>query len=556
MMTSNKWVVQLLLDQCIAHGLVDWVFSPGSRNAPLAISADNHPDISTTVIHDERSAAFFAMGMAERLQKPVVLCCTSGSAPVNYLPAVTEAFYRNIPLLVVSADRPTAWVDQGDGQTIRQQDIFKNFTHSFVHLEDQPFREDLLWEYQRKSAIALQKVLHHGPVHFNVALAEPLYGTKEKTTNYSRIIHLHYNHHPAQQTIDEIQALIEGKKIMVLCGQMPENVRLLQALEVFADQSNVAVLTENTSNLYSKKFNACIDRSLNKLRDTHIEDYRPEILISLGGAVVSKRIKSFLRKSNLEAHIRIGLHFPEMDTYQHLTHSLVCLPELFIEALNGHKQSLSMHNFSGKWKQVDYENQDKMHDFKLEANVLTDFQVYQSFFEVVPEGTVIHMANSSVIRYCQLFDPIPSCVYFANRGTSGIDGSASTAQGFASKDQRMNVLLVGDVSFLYDLNALQLRHLVSNFKILLINNKGGGIFRIIDGAKDSPQRERYFEAAHDRHGAVCQAFGWQYRSVEKVIEIDEAVQELLFTDNITCLEVFTSPEHSPEALEKFFNFVQ
>jgi 2-succinyl-5-enolpyruvyl-6-hydroxy-3-cyclohexene-1-carboxylate synthase len=215
-----------------------------------------------------------------------------------------------------------------------------------------------------------------------------------------------------------------------------------------------------------------------------------------------------------------------------------------------------MHNFSGKWKQVDYENQDKMHDFKLEANVLTDFQVYQSFFEVVPEGTVIHMANSSVIRYCQLFDPIPRCVYFANRGTSGIDGSASTALGFASKDQRMNVLLIGDVSFLYDLNALQLRHLVTNFKILLINNKGGGIFRIIDGAKDSPQRERFFEAAHDRHGAVCQAFGWHYKSVEKITEMREAVQEFLFTDNLNCLEVFTSPEHSPEALEKFFNFVQ
>ena len=123
-----------------------------------------------------------------------------------------------------------------------------------------------------------------------------------------------------------------------------------------------------------------IDGSSNKLRETNIEDYRPEVLISLGGAVVSKRIKSFLRKSNLEAHIRIGVHFPEMDTYQHLTHSLVCLPELFFEALNGRMQSLSMHNFAGTWKQVDFEIQDKMLEFKLEANVLTDFQVYQSFF--------------------------------------------------------------------------------------------------------------------------------------------------------------------------------
>jgi len=555
-MTSNKWVVQLLMDQCIAHGIVDWVFSPGSRNAPLAISADNHPDISTTVIHDERSAAFFALGLAERLQTPVALCCTSGSAPVNYLPAVTEAFYRNIPLLIVSADRPSAWVDQGDGQTIRQQHIFNDFSHRIVHLEDQPLRDEVLWEYQRTSAMAMQQLRHNGPVHINVALAEPLYDTQEKTSHFQRVIQLHYNQNPDPNTMDAIHKLIEGKKIMVLCGQMPENTRLLQALEMFADQSHVVVLTENISNLPSNKFNACIDRSLYKINKSVSAAYAPEILISVGGAVVSKRIKSFLRTVNLEAHIRVGVHFPEMDTYQHLTHSVVCHPELFFEALNGRLQSLSLHNFSGKWKQLDYEIQDRMPHFKLADDLLTDFRVYQTFFDWVPEGCVIHMANSSVIRYCQLFDPIPQCLYFANRGTSGIDGSVSTALGYASKDHRMNILLVGDVSYLYDLNALQLRYLVSNFKILLLNNQGGGIFRIIDGAKDSPQRGRYFEAAHAQHGAVCQAFGWQYRRVEKVSDLDHAMQEFLFTENFNCLEVYTSPEESPVALQKFINFIQ
>jgi 2-succinyl-5-enolpyruvyl-6-hydroxy-3-cyclohexene-1-carboxylate synthase len=494
--------------------------------------------------------------MAERLNQPVVLCCTSGSAPANYLPAITEAYYRNIPLLVVSADRPQAWTDQGDGQTIRQLNLFKDFTHSVVHLEDGPLSDQTLWQHQRETAILFDKLQHYGPAHINIGLSEPLYQTASKERTFERNITILQNFSPSKEAIHTIAKEIEGKKVMVLCGQLSEDLALLQALELFASNSNVVVLTENTSNLWCERFNACIDRSLNRIDKTNEEDFMPEVLISLGGAVVSKRIKSFLRKSKLHMHIRLGISFPAMDTYQQLSHSLVCEPASFFQALNEQLSNKATVNYFGKWKQLDYEIKDRMPSFLPETDLLTDFHVYRAFFELVPEGTTIHMANSSVIRYCQLFDPIKGCHYFANRGTSGIDGSTSTALGYASKDPGLNILLTGDVSFLYDSNALRLRDLAPNMKIILINNQGGGIFRIIDGSKDAEQRSRFFEASHELKGTIAQEYGWKYRQCQAVGNLDDAMHALLYTENVNCLEIRTDANQSPHTLKDFFNFVQ
>jgi 2-succinyl-5-enolpyruvyl-6-hydroxy-3-cyclohexene-1-carboxylate synthase len=555
MICSDKWVVQLVVDQCKAHNISHWVFSPGSRNAPFSITVDSDPYFHTTVIHDERSAAFFALGLAEQLNKPVVICCTSGSAPANYLPAMTEAFYRNIPLLVVSADRPQAWTDQGDGQTIRQLNIFKDFTHRVVHLEDGPLNHQTLWQYQRETALLFDKLSAVGPAHINVGLSEPLYQTIEKDQHYNRSIAIIQNSAPSKQVIGDLFRLMHGKHIMVLCGQLPEDLALLQALELFAASSNVVVLTENTSNLFSSRFNACIDRSLNSIASENEQDFMPEILISLGGAVVSKWIKSFLRRSSLKAHIRVGNAFPEMDTYQQLSHSLLCSPASFFQALNEHGTVQSTVNYSGKWKQIDYEVKDRMPSFKPSSEVLTDFHIYQAFFELVPEGTTIHMANSSVIRYCQLFDPIKGCTYFANRGTSGIDGSTSTAVGYASKDQGLNILLTGDVSFLYDSNALRLRALAPNLKIILINNQGGGIFRIIEGAKSSEQLEQYLEAQHTSDGKLAEHAGWSYKVCSSIDSIEGALQDFMHSTAVNFIEFKTDTVQSPHTLKDFFTFV-
>ena len=169
---------------------------------------------------------------------------------------------------------------------------------------------------------------------------------------------------------------------------------------------------------------------------------------------------------------------------------------------------------------------------------------------------MVHLGNSSVIRYAQLFNPIKGCTFMANRGTSGIDGCMSTAMGYASKDQRLNVLLIGDVSFLYDMNALQLKELSPNLKIILINNQGGGIFNIIEGSKDTPQREKYFEARHPRNGSAAESFGWKYARINNRIQLDNALKSLLFSHEINCLEVKTDDHLSPITLSDFFNFIQ
>lgn len=555
MVCSDKWVVQLTVDQCKAHNIRHWVFSPGSRNAPFAITVDNDPFFETTVIHDERSAAFFALGMAESIGKPVALCCTSGSAPTNYLPAITEAFYRKIPLVIISADRPDAWTDQGDGQTIKQKHLFRDFTHSVVHLEDGPLLEQTLWKYQRETAILFDKLSHFGPGHINVGLSEPLYQTQEKTRVFDRVISIKHNYAPSETECTEITNLINKKKIMVLCGQMNPNHGLNQQLSEFAIRSNVVVLTENTSNLSSEKFSACIDRSLNKIKSLEDTDFMPDVLITIGGAVVSKRIKSYLRKCKLQAHIHVGITAPEMDTYQQLSHSFVCDPNEFFKSINRLLPAEAEINYFGKWKQLDYEAKDKLNLFKGPENVLVDFDVYQSFFDLLPEGSIIHMANSSVIRYCQLFDPIKNCLYFANRGTSGIDGSTSTAIGFASKNQAHNFFITGDTSFLYDSNAMQLQnHAI--LKILIINNQGGGIFRIIEGPNKSPQNPLFFEAQHKNTGSFASAFGWHYSKISDRSDLHYSLETFLNHKGSCILEVFTNPDVSPQTLQDFFTFVR
>ncbi|MFM2038775.1 MAG: 2-succinyl-5-enolpyruvyl-6-hydroxy-3-cyclohexene-carboxylic-acid synthase [Bacteroidota bacterium] len=555
MITSSKWTVQLIIDQCVEHGVVHWVFSPGSRNAPLAIAAEHHPAIETVVIHDERSAAFFALGLAEQLGQPVALCCTSGSAPANYLPAITEAFYRSIPLLIVSADRPMAWTDQGDGQTIRQPGIFRDFTHRVLHLEDRKEESSTHWEYLRESALLLNQ-LAHGPVHINLGLSEPLYETETKERTYYRKIKSLENHSLDPQALISLVELMSHKKVMVLCGQQPPIPGLQEAMETFALNDHVVVLTENTSNVISDRFNSCIDRSLNAI-DASIEtDFMPEILITLGGSVVSKRIKSFLRRTPLAAHLRLGLDFPEMDTYQQLTHSIKVPALEFFKKLNAAMEQTQGSSFFKRWKSLDLEVQRKSERFETPQDELVDFEVYRTFFAMLPEHSVVHLGNSSVIRYAQLFSPIKGCTYLSNRGTSGIDGCISTAMGYASKDARLNVLLIGDVSYLYDVNALQIKNLSPNLKIILINNQGGGIFNIIDGSKDAPEREKYFEAKHSRNGSVAEAFGWKYRRIEQRALLVDSLRDLLFHCEIECLEIATNNELSPRTLNDFFTFVR
>lgn len=560
MVTSSKINVQLIVQQCYEQGMKHVVCSPGSRNAPLVIAFDEHPEIQCTVIHDERSAAFFALGMAQQLDQPIGIVCTSGSAALNYYPAIAEAFYQCVPLVVLTADRPTEWINQGDGQTIVQSNVFGKHVRYSANFSEHAQTTTEQWYIQREISTAFAEGATHwkGPIHFNIAFNEPLYKTeafKKHPSKKITLVHSRFQFSNPQQQAT-INALGLPKK-MVICGQLNEDPALLEQLKIFATDSSVVVLVENTSNLVDPKFVHCIDRTLNSIDDLLEADYAPDLLITIGGAVVSKKIKAFIRKHKPKEHWKIGFEFPYMDTYQALTHSFQAEPFHFFNALNDLNYTKNISNYGSKWKQLDYLIRDKMPAF-FEKCAFADISTFETVLDYLPENCQLHLANSSVVRYAQLFDPIKSITYWSNRGTSGIDGSSSTAVGAAhANPEKLHVLITGDVSFFYDSNAFWNQYLMQNLRIILINNAGGGIFKIIAGPDTSKQSNEYFVAQH-HHTAegICQAFNIHYSSVDSLEVLADKMSDFYTysTDNRPkLLEIFTPSELNPEALQDFFH---
>ena len=559
MISSNKIGVQIIVEQCLAHGMKHVVCSPGSRNAPFSIAFDEHPEIETYIIHDERSAAFFALGLAQQLNEPVGVVCTSGSAALNYYPAVAEAYYQCIPLVVITADRPAEWVDQGDGQTIVQREVYKNHIRYSCQFSEKVETTDQRWYMERELAVAFSEgtTVWKGPIHINVALNEPLYGQTEIEKGEKRSIELVRGtfHFSNRNAIECIKAMSLPKK-MVICGQLQPDAALLEELKRFSNDSSVAILVENTSNLSDLRFVQCIDRTLNAISDEELANYAPDVLITIGGAVVSKKIKAFIRKFKPKYHWKVGFEFPYMDTYQSMTHSFQVEPSLFFHEMNQLNYDRSISNFGAKWKQTDFLVQEKMPTF-FHKVPYSDVKVFETLLDYLPENSQLHMANSSVVRYCQLFDPIQSIKYWSNRGTSGIDGSTSTALGAAVASQNdCHVLITGDVSFFYDSNALWNAYLPTNFRIILINNGGGGIFKIIPGPASTNQLTKYFEAQHTQDAKLLsEAFGVRYYSAESMEEIESLMLDFYTIEDdgkAKLLEIKTPGDSNHLQLVAFF----
>ena len=561
MLTSDKIIVQIVVDQCEKHKIKHIVFSPGSRNAPLAIAFDENKAFTTHLVHDERCAAFFALGLSQELEEAVALCCTSGTALLNYYPAIAEAYYRSIPLLILSADRPEHLINQGDGQTIMQKDVFNKHVHTSISLNDQVHSENEIMEAQLQIAAALSVFANawKGPVHLNIELEEPLYNTVLKAKNYAKSLENKKDDKDQNFAFfSQAEAILENKKIVVLCGQMPKNDRLERELDQFSDNTNVLVLVENTSNLQNQKYIHCIDRILNQI-DENDSSYQADILISIGGAVVSKKIKTFFRSAKPKFHWRVGAEFPKMDTYQCLSSSLEINAEDFFLKLNQLKFKKNSLNYSGLWKQKDILAKDKIPEILSEKTSLTDLCVFYHLLNHLPDNCILHMANSSVVRYCQLFDPIQTIRYESNRGTSGIDGSTSTAVGAAiANPNQMHFFISGETSFIYDSNALWIRPFPKNLKIIVINNSGGGIFRIIKGPDNSKQRSRYFEAQHSQKvSTIAEAFGLKTECISDFKKLKNSMADFLNKQNNSqLLEIHTKAEQNPIDLYSFFNTIK
>ncbi len=559
---SDKIAVRNLVEICAEKGIEQVVISPGSRNAPLSITFNRHPKIKTTVIVDERSAAFYALGIAQQSRKTVAIVCTSGTAALNYAPAIAEAYYQKIPLLVITADRPVEWVDQMDGQTIRQDNVYQNYVKKSFTFPTEPKGDEEVWYCNRICSEAIESSTYPeaGPVHINFPLREPLYGLKDYSDTP---IPKHFSTVTTMLELPEteIQELknkwSKYDKILIVSGLIHPNTRINDSLNELSKQKHVAVLTETTSNLFGENFNRSIDRLLvgieGKNNKQKGSDFQPELLVTLGGPVVSKKIKAFLRANPPIEHWHVNASNDYIDTYKNLSKIIPISPEKLLPCF---AQVSKEGKYSSIWKALDTSLLKLFKDF-METVPFCDLKAFDIILNDLPKGSNVQLANSTAVRYSNLFDTISSrkLKCYSNRGTSGIDGTISTAVGAASTCSEITTVISGDLSFFYDSNALWINPMPQNLRIIVINNKGGNIFRIIDGPSSVPELGDFFEAKHNlttEHLATT--FGLNYFNCKDTKDLKNAVNLAYdLTYNQACIiEVETDNELTPEVLKNYF----
>jgi 2-succinyl-5-enolpyruvyl-6-hydroxy-3-cyclohexene-1-carboxylate synthase len=542
-------LAQSIIQICLAKGIKNIVISPGSRNAPLTIGFVNNPEFNCYSIADERCAAFFALGIAQQIQKPVVVVCTSGSALLNYYPAFAEAFYSQIPLIVISADRPQSKIDIGDGQTIRQENVFKN--HSLYNAN---LTEDVSVENDLKINKAIHKALiKKGPVHINAPFEEPLYQTVSKLDVDVTISAFRKTFHKISidQIVEFTNIWNQSKKKLILIGENKPNEIDAEIIEFFAKDNSVVVMTETTSNLHDPSFLNNIDTIITPFAKKEFKILQPDILITFGGMVVSKRVKAFLRTYKPTHHWHIDA-LRAYNTYSCLTQHFKVNPNLFFKQFLPFTIPIKSNYFS-TFNAVAKLRQTKHQEY-LAKIPFSDFKAFEKIIPSLPENSMLHLSNSSAIRYAQLIAINPSIQVFCNRGTSGIDGSTSTAIGAAVANERPTVLIAGDIGFLYDSNALWNEYTPKNFKIILLNNGGGGIFRILPGHEETPVFNKFFETSHCLTAEqLAKMYGFEYSIASTEATLETSLKALYEqNEKPSILEVFTPTMENDKILLQYF----
>ncbi|WP_312513127.1 2-succinyl-5-enolpyruvyl-6-hydroxy-3-cyclohexene-1-carboxylic-acid synthase [Chryseobacterium culicis] len=552
---SSKRSIQILAHLLQQYGIADIVISPGSRNAPLAIHFSEVDRFNCYSIVDERSAAFVAMGMAKSEKKPVAITCTSGSAVVNYYPAVTEAFYQNIPLLVLTADRPTDFVDLFDGQTIRQKDVFHQHSYGdFQLLEDSKENaEDINFDIIKKAIeLCFEK---QGPVHINIPLEEPLYELVSELPTFPTVEKT-IKHREYEIPSNLIAEWHTSQRIMLLVGTRDYSPELENQLTQLVKNHSVVVLSEANSNLNHEKFFKHIDRYIFNFTEEDYKTYAPDLLITVGQNVVSKKVKQFLRSARPKQHWHLD-EIWQPDTYFSLTEKIEVKPEVFFSKLLKFI-NLEPRPYFNLWD-VLRDKKDAKHEQFLNTIEFSDFYFFNKASQTIPENYNIHFSNSSGIRYAQLFDFGKRKMY-CNRGTSGIDGSTSTAMGFAIKNENPTLLITGDLSFFYDINGLWNQYIPPFVRIMIFNNGEGNIFKIIPGPGNAnPNTLDEFIATKHRKNAesLAKHFGFSYIRVEDEITLDRVLENFFKPDaQPKILEVNTYGKNSADVLKAYFEFMK
>lgn len=571
MMYSNIPSAQTLVLFFQSWGIKNIIISPGSRNAPLTLGFTKNPYFNSYSIVDERCAAFFALGMAQQLKEPVAVVCTSGSAMLNYYPAVAEAFYSDVPLIVVSADRPGDKIDIGDGQTIRQENIFEkhigysaNLKQDAAHSRPNKIAESQLsiqGYNERELGKALRMAIEtSSPVHVNIPFEEPLYGL---TDHQDVHIPLHEEDVHKEDTIvdwNKFKRIWEGSgQKMVLVGVNPPNHIEQEILNLLATDESVIVFTETTSNVHHERFFPSIDSIIAPIekstnQEVLFQKLQPEVLITFGGLIVSKKIKAFLRTYQPKQHWHINPK-KAYDTFFCLTDHVKMDFNLFVKALYSDTKIVAS-GYQKDWLKTKSDYERKRTEY-LGKIAFSDFAAFDVIQKGIPKSYQVHLANSSTVRYTQLFPMDSSLAVYCNRGTSGIDGSTSTAIGASIHYDNPTLLLTGDLSFFYDSNGLWNQYIRSDFRIILINNSGGGIFRILPGFEETEEFSTFFETQHSQEASHLAAmYQFEYKKVATKNALENALSEFFEkSEQPKILEVLTPRALNNKILLDYFDFI-
>ncbi len=562
-MTTDKTACQILADVLIAQGVRDVVVAPGSRNAPLTLAFDEKKDMRLTVVNDERSAAFVALGISQTSRRPVAVACTSGSALLNFGPAVAEAYYHGIPLIVISADRPQQWIDQDDSQTIRQFEALDNYVKGSYDIPDceMPDHEEL-WLANRLANDACLTALSpkQGPVHVNVQLHSPLTRPGNQlppqrivsTVRADDIL----SHHQAEVLAEEAK----GAKILVVAGFMPPNSKLNYALAEFSSLPNVYVLHETIANLHLDSGSSAIDTLICSLTDDDRRQLTPDLVITIGGALVSRFVKQYLREYPPRlGHWSVGHNHVVVDCFKSLTKSIMVHPDSFFSRFGKaiSRKSIPM-GYADEWVSVKKRALNRHNEYVGSVG-WSDMKAMEIIFDSVKPDINIQLSNGTPIRYAQLMQRKAPHAEFCNRGVSGIDGCTSTAIGASIAYQGTTLLITGDLSFSYDLSALTSAKYADRLKIIVMCNGGGGIFRFVATTASIAEnlREKYFCSPPDvnlKH--LASAFDIDFISVESEEELRTAFPQFLKeTGKPAMLAINTPAEESAQILKNYFKYI-
>ena len=556
MLTTAKYTCRQLAVLIQKSNISHAVLCPGTRDTPIIMALNRTANIKCDIVIDERSAAFTALGIASITDSPVALVCTSGTAPLNFAPAIAEAYYRNIPLIVITADRPSAWIDQDDSQTIRQPGIYTNYIKRQYTLPDNPTEPDLKWMVNRSlnDGLWAATTAPAGPVHFNIEIGEPISAEAEiddediRQINYTSFI----PDFPTSQSREIAQSLAD-KRVLIVAGFNKPDYHLNRALTRLATVSNVAILAEATANIQpSKGIATAIDPTL-IVADK--QSLLPDVVITLGGSIVSRNLKETIRRWGSK-HWYVGVQDHTIDCYQSLDTVFNIEPRYFFQKLAPSMQrySTGKSDYRDRWLAVQQKALDLTAGFDAQWS---DMLAVNMISHMIPRDYNIAVSNGMTLRHL-LATPPDVHRLDCNRGVSGIDGSTSTAIGASSAYNNPTMLITGDMSAQYDMGALASPLITPRFKMVVINNGEGNIFRVIKTTRALPELDTYMASSVNLPLAeIARAYGFNVLEATTPDSLKKSFRTLL-NDHTrpTLLIIKTDPRQSAAEYLRYINYLR